>query len=144
MPTKISRDDLISFSWMGLMAIVGFVVWVRVYHPLGASDAEQQAAMAVNAAQDDAQAIIERYGVPEADTVVNPGTPGGDAVGVAPKVRVLTFRMRNLRVILTERQSAGGKPVWKLTGFLDVSEDTVIDGDEALKRLITVPVPAKK
>ena len=139
MPTKFSRDDLISFSWMGLMAIVGFVVWVKVYHPLGASDAEQQAVIAANAAQDDAQAIIERYGVPEADTVVNPGTPGGDAVGVAPKVRVLTFRARHLRVILTERPAAAGKAVWKLTGFLDVSGDTVVDGDEALKRLTATP-----
>jgi hypothetical protein len=138
MSTKFSRDDAISFSWMGLMAIVGFVVWVKVYHPLGASEAEQQAIIAANTAQDDAQAIIERYGVPEADTVVNPGPAGGDAVGVAPKVRVLTFRARNLRVILTQR-SAAGKPVWKLTGFLDVSRDTVIDGDEALKRLTAAP-----
>jgi hypothetical protein len=138
MSTKFSRDDLISFSWMGLMAIVGFVVWVKVYHPLGASDAERQAATAANTAQDDARAIIERYGAPEADTVVNPASPGGDAVGIAPKVRVLTFRARRLRIILTERRVAGTL-VWKLTGFLDLSTDTVVEGDEALKRLTAAP-----
>ena len=92
MPPRFSRYDLISFSWMGLMAVVGFIVWVRVYHPLGASDQAQQTASAAAAALDDAQAIIERYGAPEADTVVNPPSPGGEAAGVAPKVRVLTFR----------------------------------------------------
>jgi hypothetical protein len=143
MPAKFSRDDLMSFTWMGLMAIVGFVVWVKVYHPLGPSDAQQQAIVEANAALDDAQAIIERYGAPEADTIVSPGSPGGDAAGVAAKVRVLTFRARNLRIILTERPAAGGKPIWKLTGFLDVSKDTVVDGDEALKRL-TAAVPAPK
>jgi hypothetical protein len=121
------------------MAVVGFIVWVKVYHPLGASDSAQQAAIALAAALDDAQAIIERYGAPDADTVVNPASPGGDAAGVAPKVRVLTFRARHLRIILTERPAATGKPVWKLTGFLDLSQDTVIDGEDALKRLTAVP-----
>jgi len=83
-------------------------------------------------ARDDAQAIIERFGSPESDTVVNPAAaaaalgPEGATDTPAAKVRVLTFRAKNLRVILTERAAAnGGAPVWKLTGFLDLTADTV-------------------
>jgi hypothetical protein len=121
------RYDLASLLWMGFLAILAGAIWLFVIPQLTLSRAEPSR---LSEARDDADAIIEQFGRPEGDSAVDSSS--------GSTVRMLTYRDHHVRVAFVRRTSRRAPPTWKLSGFLDLERDALVEGREALKRLNTI------
>jgi hypothetical protein len=121
--TDKRRYDLASIAWMAFLGVLAVAIWSYVLPQILGRSAPQRSVEA----RDDAQAIISRFGHPEADSAV-------DATAVST-VRTLTYRARHVRVAFVRHGSRHAPVTWKLTGFLDLESDAVVDGGEAYRRL---------
>jgi hypothetical protein len=119
------RYDLASLAWMGFLTGVACTIcWMVVIPQLMVS---RTASSELGEARDDADAIIQRFGNPEVDSAVDSSS--------GSTVRTLTYRDHHVRVAFVRRTSRRAPPTWKLSGFLDLERDAVVEGGEALKRL---------
>ncbi|OFV93207.1 MAG: hypothetical protein A3G76_05960 [Acidobacteria bacterium RIFCSPLOWO2_12_FULL_65_11] len=119
--------------WMAVMAAAGLGAWIWMFGGVdgtGVVISEGPPAQA-----DDAAAVVARFGAPEVDRLDGPDTPE------APNTtRTLTYTSRQLRMVFV-RRAVGSPPrrVWKLVGFSELDGQHLITGDEALRRLMTLP-----
>ncbi|MGB7220001.1 MAG: hypothetical protein WBD07_14485 [Vicinamibacterales bacterium] len=118
--------------WMVVMASAGLGVWLWLFGGLGGTGVVISEGPRVQA--DDAEAVIARFGAPEADRVDGPDTP--DAPNTT---RTLTYTSRQLRIVFV-RRAVGSPPrrVWKVTGFSELDGQHLVSGDEALRRLMAL------
>ena len=122
------RYDLASLAWMGFLVLVAGILWITIIPQLMAHRLDSSEIVDARVdGRDDADAIIRRFGPPEVDSAI-------DSSGGQP-VRVLTYRDRGVRVAFVRRANRHSAPTWKLTGFLDLERDAVVQSGEGLKRL---------
>jgi hypothetical protein len=118
---------------MVLMALAGIGAWVWLVGGINRAGVVMSEAPRTSA--DEAEAVIARFGSPETDRLDGPDTPE------APNTtRTLTYASRQLRIMFV-RRTVGSPParVWKLVGFSELDGQHLITGDEALKRLMSLP-----
>jgi hypothetical protein len=115
------------------MAAGGVGAWVWSFGGISGTGAVMSGAPPVQA--DDADAVIARFGAPESDSIDGPDTPESPNT-----TRTLTYTSRQLRIVFV-RRAAGSPPVraWKLVGFSELDGQHLVTGDEALRRLMSLP-----
>jgi hypothetical protein len=117
---------LASVIWIGFLTILAGAIWLFVIPEMTVSRTETSD---LSEARDDADAIIQQFGRPEGDSAVDSSS--------GSTVRMLTYSGHHVRVAFVRRTSRRAPPTWKLSGFLDLERDALVEGGEALKRLNT-------
>ena len=119
--------------WMAVMAGLGVALWIWLVGGAGSTGVVRSVGPRV--AVDDAVAVIERFGSPDVDRVEGADTPEATST-----TRTLTYTSRQLRVVFARRtQGTPPRRVWKVIGFSELDGQHLITGDEALRRLMTMP-----
>jgi hypothetical protein len=121
--TRLSRYDLAPLAWMSVLALFAAMLWTVAARQTLADYWSAE----MLSVRDDAEAIIGRFGFPEADSATESPT-GSDT-------RMFIYRERGVRVAFVRRATRKARSAWKLAGFLDLDRDLVVGGEEALKRL---------
>jgi hypothetical protein len=119
--------------WMVLMASIGIGMWIWLFG--GVKGTGVVISDAPRAPADDAAAVVARFGAPESDQLDGPDTPD------APNTRrTLSYTSRQLRIVFV-RRDLGSPPrrMWKLVGFSELDGQHLVTGDEALRRLMSLP-----
>jgi len=118
---------------MVLMASIGLGMWVWLFG--GVKGTGVVISDAPRAPADDAEAVISRFGTPEDDRLDGP-----DTVDAPNTRRTLSYMSRHLRIVFVRRE-LGSPPrrMWKLLGFSEIDGQHLVTGDEALRRLMTLP-----
>jgi hypothetical protein len=121
--TRLGRYDLAPLAWMSLLALLAVMLWNVAARQTLADYWTTE----IRNVRDDADAIIGRFGTPEADSATE--SPSGS------DTRMFIYRERGVRVAFVRRATRKAQSAWKLAGFLDLDRDLVVGGEEAWKRL---------